>query len=132
MNLAFDERGSRQGAGGIADTRPTNRNHTRRCRVGRYWDDEHRIQRGHHALRILDVSGLVSAKLGHGLERSVRLRVAVRDQPMMAGFIHRVVDVRRWGQRQQAERGDQRDAPSPERSHGTEQRTHLVQPAATE
>jgi hypothetical protein len=29
------------------------------------------------------------------------------------------VDVRRWGQRQQAERGDQRDAQSPEQCHVT-------------
>ena len=119
VNLALDEGCSRQGVGGIVDTGPQNRDHTWRCRVGRHRNDEDRIQRGHHALRILDVGGLVAANLGYGLERSVRLRVAVRDQPMMAGFIHRVVDVCWWGERQQAERGHQRDAQSPERSHSS-------------
>ena len=119
VNLALDEGCSRQGVGGIVDTGPQNRDHTWRCRVGRHRNDEDRIQRGHHALRILDVCGLVTPKLGHSLERSVRLGVPVRDQPMMAGLIHRVVDVRRRGQRQQAKRGHQRDAHSADWTHGT-------------
>ena len=100
MNLAFDEGRSRQRAGRILGTGPQARNQCRRCQLERHGGDEDRIQRGHHALRILDVGGLVTAELGHGLERSVRLRVAVREQAMMAGFVHRVVDVRRRGQRQ--------------------------------
>jgi len=119
VNLAFDEGRSRQWAGRIFGTGPQARKQCRRCQLERHRGDEDRIQRGHHALRILDVGGLVTAELGHGLERSMRLRVAVREQAVMAGFVHRVVHMRRRGQRQQAERGNQRGAQSPERCHVT-------------
>ena len=113
------------------DTGPQARHQCRRCQVGRHGGDEDRIQRGHHALRILDVGGLVTVPRWQGLDRSVRLRMPMCQQTVMAGFVHRVVDMRRRGQRQQAERGNQRGAQSPERCHVTGS-VLLVQAGATE
>ena len=131
VDLAFDEGRSRQGAGRIFGTCPRARQQCRRRQLTRRRGDEDRVQRGHHALRILDVGRLVTAELGHGLERSVRLRVAVREQAVMAGLVHRVMNMRRRGQRQQAERGYQHGAQSPERCH-VRAAYPLVQAGATE
>ena len=118
MDLPLDVRRWRQALGCDARARPRGgREHGRREIRGRRHHEDG-VERGHHALRILDVRRLVIAHVRHGLERPVRFRMAVRQHAVVTRLVHGVVDVRRRSQGQEAQGGDEHGAEPAVQVHG--------------
>ena len=117
MDLALDERNERRCARNVSgkDDRLDGQRRCGQKKVGR--PDEDGIERGHHALRVLDVRGFAPLDQRKGLERCVRLGVPVGDQSVVPPLVHGVVHVRPRSQWEQTQRGDEDGARATDEYH---------------